>query len=85
MQCYCELIYKHNHWYIWGDGQAMVMNTSRGKPMDVYDLNIERDQLRFLDEMLYEVKSACVQHKMFFKTFTMYNLIMQYKKYFQLR
>ena len=85
MQCYCEIIYKQNHWFIWGDGQAMVMNSSRGKPMDVYDLNIERDQLRFLDEMLHEVKSMCVQHKMFFKTFTMYNLIMGYKKVFQLR
>lgn len=85
MQCYVELIHKTHHWFIWGNGDEMVMTTSRGTPMDVYDLNIERDQLRFLDEMLYDVKYATIQHKMYFKTFSMYNLIMQYKKYFQLR
>lgn len=85
MQCYAKIIYKKHHWFIWGDGQAMVMNKSRGNAHNVYDFNIERDQLRFMNEMLYEVKCMAVQHKMYFQTFSMYNLIMNFKKTFSIR
>ena len=85
MQCYMHLIYKQNHYYIWGDGVFMVMNSSSGHAQDTYDLNIERDQLRFLNDVLFDIKQMCVNHRMFFKTFTMYNLIMNYKKMFAIR
>ena len=85
MQCYMEIVHKTKHWYIWGKDDEMVMTTSRGRTDLVYDLNIERDQLKFLDECLYDVRYATIQHKMWFKTFSMYNLIMNYKNYFKLR
>lgn len=86
MQCYISIKHKNSTYYIWSDGQCLVMNNSRGNPQLQYDLNVERDQARFMDDgMLYECKSACIQHKMFFKSYTMYNLIMNYKKIFQIR
>ena len=61
MQCFASIKYKHQHFYIWGNGSDLVMCKSRGNAIDEYDLNIERDQVRFMDDYLYQIKTATVK------------------------
>ena len=58
------------------------MTASKGKCLFEYDLNLENDQKLFYLEHHPELWSACVEGKMKFQRYSMYDLIMNYKKFF---
>ena len=47
-----------------------------------YDLSLENDQKRFYEEVYFTLRDACINDRFKFKAYSMYDLIINYKKYF---
>ena len=47
-----------------------------------YDLNKENDQKRFWLENGIDLRCECINGNMLFDTYTMYDIIVNYKKFF---
>ena len=70
-------IYQHKsngHYY---------MTNSRGKAEYFYDLEIESDQSAFYEDWVLALQRELIDGNMAFKTYSMYNLIRNYKKIFK--
>ena len=70
-------IYQHKsngHYY---------MTTSKGKAEYFYDLEIESDQSAFYEDWVLALQRELIDGNMAFKTYSMYNLIRNYKKIFK--
>lgn len=85
MQGLCYLTHKAHDYYIYINNNTGMyyMTDSRVKcPMN-YDLNLENDQKRFYNEIYFTLFEACVEDRMKFKTYSMYDLLINYKKFFK--
>lgn len=85
MQGLCYLTHKAHDYYIYINNNTGMyyMTDSRVKcPMN-YDLNLENDQKRFYNELYFTLFEACVEDRMKFKTYSMYDLLINYKKFFK--
>ena len=60
------------------------MCTSRGKCLFEYDLNKENGQKKFWIEHQAELRDACIDDKMKFQKYSMYDLIMNFKKFYSI-
>ena len=59
------------------------MTTSgTNQKVKVYDLNRENEQKRFWIEQGVDLRIACIEDRMKFKKYSMYDLIVNYKRYF---
>ena len=58
------------------------MCTSRGSCMFEYNLDKENDQKRFWIEHQAELRDACIEDKMKFQKYSMYDLIINFKKFY---
>lgn len=70
-------IYQHKsngHYY---------MTDSRGKVEHSYDLEIESDQSAFYQDWVWQLQQEVIDGNMSFKTYSMYNLIRNYKKIYK--
>ena len=59
------------------------MTTAKNKTPFTYNLDKEMDQRRFFNEQLFELLNASIEGRMYFDTYTMYDLIVNYKKRFK--
>lgn len=82
-QPHCTVIYKQRTFYIYKKGQDYYMTTSRHSGTLVYDLNKENDQKRFHIEQVFDLRDACINGHMLFQSYTMYDLIVNYKNFFK--
>lgn len=80
----CSCSYKKDNFYIYMKDGQYYMCKSRHNSDKIYNLNRENDQKLFFQEEVMELREACIEGKMIFETFTMYDLIVNYKKYFTL-
>lgn len=80
----CSCSYKKDNFYIYRKDGQYYMCKSRHNSDKIYNLNRENDQKLFFQEEVIELREACIEGKMIFETFTMYDLIVNYKKYFTL-
>lgn len=76
--------YKKRTFYIYMKEGFYYMTTSRNDQAKIYNLNRENEQKAFFKEWLFELREACIYDKMIFETYTMYDLIINYKKIFQI-
>ena len=70
-------IYQHKtngHYY---------MTDSKGRTEYQYDLEIESDQSAFYQDWVWQLQQELIDGNMSFKTYSMYNLIRNYKKIFK--
>ena len=86
MTIYLGLKYKNRKYYIYyRDRDGMYyMTFSKNKPEIFYDLDKENDQKAFWIEECQYLKAACIEHRMKFEKYSMYDLLMNYKKYFKI-
>lgn len=79
-----HITYKNKDYYVYQkvDDGFYYMCYSRGEAMFNYDLNKENDQKRFWIEQQAELRNATIEGKMLFQKYTMYDLIINYKKFF---
>ena len=80
----CSCSYKKDNFYIYIKEGQYYMTHSRHNSDKIYNLNRENDQKLFFYEYVSELREACIEGKMIFETFTMYDLIINYKKFFSL-
>lgn len=82
-----EVIFnKKKHFYIYTKGGLYYATTSRFNKSNapVYDLSREADQARFWLELGYDLRLATIDGKMYFKTYTMYDVIFNFKKLYKI-
>ena len=84
MTGFCHLKYKAHDYYIYlrsKDGMY-YMTTSQTKCQFEYNLYLENDQKRFYEEIYFTLRDACINDLFKFKTYSMYDLMINYKKFF---
>lgn len=84
MTPFCELKYKSHNYYIYlrqSDGM-FYMTDAKCKCDLKYNLYLENDQKRFYNEIYFTLREACVNDSFKFKAYSMYDLLINYKKFF---
>ena len=84
MTCMHRVHYKNKDYYIYfrsSDG-SYYMTYSKGPYKYEWDLNKENHQKLFWIEHAQELRVECIEDHMKFEKYTMYDLIMNYKKFF---
>lgn len=82
---YVKVRYQRKDLYIYQHKQNghYYMTDSRGKAEYIYDLEIESDQSAFWQDWVWQLQHELIDGNMAFKTYSMYNLIRNYKKIFK--
>ncbi len=85
MMPFIHLHHKNNDYYIYTREDGMrYMCTSRAKcPLD-FDLNLENDQKLFFIDYGIDLRNDCIEGRMKFQRYTMYDLLINYKKFFNI-
>lgn len=81
---YVSYIYKKKQVFIYQKDGYFYANFSKNNKCPVFNLSRENEQKRFFNEYIYELREACIEDKMTFTHFTMYDLIMNYRKIFKI-
>lgn len=80
----CAISYKRDNFYVYQKEGQYYMCRSRHQSENIYNLNRENDQKLFYQERGIDLRLACIEGKMLFETYTMYDIIVNYKKIFKL-
>ena len=84
-QCLLKLRYKQHDYYVYFKEGEYYMTESRSMHYTYeYDLNKENDQKRFWLENGIDLRCECINGNRRFDTYTMYDIIVNYKKFFQI-
>ena len=78
MTGFAHLYYKAHDYYIYIKGETgqFYMCDSRCKHVEFdYNLSLENDQKRFYDEIYFTLREACINDRFKFKSYSMYDLI----------
>ena len=81
---YVSYIYKKKQVYIYRKDGYFYSCYSRTDKCPVFNLSRENEQKRFFNEYIWELRDACIEDKMQFTHYTMYDLIVNYKKIFKI-
>ena len=82
-QCLLELKYRKYCWYVWRKDALLYVCKSAGRPLVAsYDLNKDADARRFYQEEDLDIREEYIQGNVNFQTYTMYDVIINYKKFF---
>lgn len=74
--------FKHYYIYLNENSGHYHMTKKKNKCRDSYNLNKENDQKRFWLEYQIDLKNACIDGRMSFESYSMYDHIINYKKFF---
>ena len=80
----CGVKYKATTFYIYMKDGIYQMTRSPNKQCRVYDLNRENEQKAFARDQICDLREACIDDKMKFESYSMYDLIINYKYLFKL-
>lgn len=85
-KCQLELIYRRDHWYIYqNDAGEWYCCRSRATPaLGMFDLSKDNDQRKFYAEYQIDLRQECTDGRMMFQSYEMYNIIVNFRKYFKL-
>lgn len=81
-----EVQYKTHKYYIYHneDKGTYYMTSTPAKAKFSYNLNRENEQKKFYCDYIIDLYDACINERFKFEKFSMYDLIMNYKKYFSI-
>lgn len=80
----CRIIHKRHMIYVYQSDQGYYLTSSRHDRGPVYDLDVESDQYKLYDDYAYDIKMACIDGQAYFQSYTMYDLIMNYRKIYNI-
>ena len=78
-----KLHYRSKQFYIYVGNDSYYMTTARNKTPYTYNLDKEMDQRRFYYDHVLDLLNASIDGRMYFDTYSMYDLIINYKKRFK--
>ena len=82
---YMHLRYKTFDYYIYTREDGMFYMTSSKQQCDLsFDLNLENDQKKFWLDYGIDLRVRCIEGRMKFKKYSMYDLIVNYKSFFKI-
>lgn len=82
-RCIASVRFRRFDWYIYQRGPTYYVSKSRNTPAgETYDLNRDQDARRFYLEMQLDLKAEYIEGNVIFQTFTMYDVLINYKKFF---
>lgn len=85
MKPFIHLKVKHKDFYIYiSNAGHYYMCSSRADCIFDYDLNKENDQKLFFNEHCIDLRTECIEGNMTFLTYSMYDLIINYKKFYKI-
>lgn len=81
-----ELIYRRHSYFIYynEDKDRYYMCSSPSKAQYTYNLDRENEQKKFYVDYQIDLAEACIEERFKFERYTMYDLIMNYRKIFNL-
>lgn len=77
-------IYKKKQVYIYQKDGYFYATRAKADKVPVFNLSRENEQKRFFNEYIIDLREACIEDKMQFTEYTMYDLIVNYKKIFRI-
>ena len=84
MRCLLSVIYKGKEFYIYYNNDGMhYMTDSRCKAPVTFNLDRENDQKLFYDTWWFYLREQCINGRMQFKKYSMYDILVNFKKYFK--
>lgn len=80
-----QIKYKTHFYYVYlnEDKAFYYMTSTPAKAQFAYDLNRENEQKKFYYDYLLDLREACIEERFKFEKYSMYDLIINYKKYFE--
>ena len=85
MKCKCEVIYKSESWFIYQKEQMYYVCSSRSNKCDlVYDLDFEAPRKPFYLKEAVAIINAYHKGNVKFQKFRMYDVIIHFKKFFDI-
>ena len=79
-----QITHKMKNYFIYSNGDMYYMTTAKSKCPEEFDLNKEMEQRSFWYTWGIDLLSAAIDGRMMFEKYTMYDLIVNYKKRFVL-
>lgn len=77
-------IYKKKQVFIYQKDGYYYANYSKNNACPVYNLARENEQKKFFYDYICDLREACIEDRMLFSHYTMYDLIINYKKIFKI-
>lgn len=77
-----SITYKSNDYYIYMKDGQYYMCTSKTDKCKHYNLNLENDQKAFYIDYIIDFRNECIDGRFLFESYSMYDLIINYKKFF---
>lgn len=83
-RCILKIIYKESEWYLYVSDKGYYLTKSRSNQYRaVYDLNLDNDYKRFYTDYDIDLRFECINNRMIFEKYEMYDVIVNYKSYFK--
>lgn len=81
-----EVKFKTHYYYIYlnEDKAFYYMCSTPAKAYFKYNLNRENEQKKFYYDYLIDLREACIEERFKFEKYSMYDLIINYRKYFEI-
>lgn len=76
------VVFKQKTYYVYMKNGLYYMTYSRNKRCKIYNLNLENHQKKFYYDYVLDLRNECIEGRMIFESYTMYDLIINFKKYF---
>lgn len=85
MQCIARIKYKNHYWYVYMREGFYYMSKSKNKHyLYDYDLNKENQQKKYYMELGIDLRLATIDGNMLFQEYTMYDVVVNFKKFYQI-
>ena len=84
---YCYFKHKNRTYYIYlknDTGEFFITESRFTQKTQRYDLAKENDQKRFYYEQVIDLRSACMDNRVSFSSFSIYDLIINYPKFYKI-
>ena len=84
MRPVCSYLYRNRAVYVYQGAGEYFLTTSRHDSRKIYDLSKESDQKRFYYEQIIDLRAAHIDGKLVAESYSMYDLIVNYKSFFKI-
>ncbi len=76
--------YKQDDVYVYRKDENLYFTSSKNDKVEIYDLNRENDQKRFYYDYAIDFRNECIENRVSFEKYTMYDLLVNYRSFFQI-
>ncbi len=83
-RCKCAFKYNNTLFYVYRSGTRYYISRSPGMYKRAYDLDSTIDQVIFYNDIGIDIRYAALERKAMFESYSVYDLIINYKKHFKI-